>query len=73
MKYKIITTKSSYTTDDKNMCNYINTYFTKISFGKKMPFAMVNLLEGGKVSINPQYVVAIEELKSEINIIDIIK
>lgn len=61
MTYRIITTKETYFTKDKEACNKILTYHNSVSYGQKPPFPVFMSEDNKKISINPQYVIAIEE------------
>ncbi len=64
MKYKIITTKSIYWSEDRVNLKRIVEYNSYVEYGKKLPFPTFLDSEGHKITLNPQYVVAIEEYEN---------
>lgn len=59
-KYRIITTKAVYYSEDQKACNNLVKYPSEVEYGKKLPFPIVNTLDKKRVAINPQYIVSIE-------------
>lgn len=59
--YKILTTKSIYHSEDRENLRRIVEYASHVEYGKKLPFPTFFDSGGNKITINPQYVVAIEE------------
>lgn len=60
MKYKIITTKSTYWSEDRKQVGEILVWMSKNNYGKKPNFPIFTDIEGRQIAVNPQYVVVIE-------------